>query len=56
MMGHELLTHLQYSKKIGVERLIGNKQVQGQVITQPEPEKKRNTRRSTRKTINYNED
>jgi len=54
-MGHSLDTHLQYSKKVGVERLTGNKQVQGQNITQPEPEIKRNTRRSTRKAINYGE-
>ena len=55
MMGHSLDTNLQYSKKVGVERLTGNKQIQGQTITQPEPEIKRNTKRSTRKDINYNE-
>ena len=55
MMGHSLDTNLQYSKKVGVERITGNKQIQGQTITQPEPEIKRNTKRSTRKDINYNE-
>ena len=54
-IGHSLDTHLQYSKKIGVERVTGQKQVQGQTITQPEPEIKRNTKRSNRKEINYNE-
>ena len=55
MMGHSLEVHLQYSKKVGVQRVTGNTQVQGQTITQPEPDIKRNTRRSTRKEINYNE-
>jgi len=55
MMGHSLDTHLQYSKKIGVQRVTGNKEVKGQTITQPEPEIKRNTKRNTRKEINYNE-
>ena len=50
-----IINNLQYSKKVGVERITGNKQIQGQTITQPEPEIKRNTKRSTRKDINYNE-
>jgi hypothetical protein len=53
-MGHQLTTHLQYSKNIGLKRL--NKQL----TTTPTPIKppiiNRNLKRSTRKDINYDDD
>ena len=52
-MGHQLSTHLQYSKNMGLKRL--NKQL----TTTPTPIEKpiinRNSKRSTRKEINYDE-
>ena len=52
-MGHQLSTHLQYSKNMGLKRL--NKQL----TTTPTPIEKpiinRNSKRSTRKEMNYDE-
>ena len=53
-MGHQLTTHLQYSKNIGVQRL--NKTPTTTPKEVEKPTIKRNDKRNTRKDINYNED
>jgi hypothetical protein len=50
-MGHQLTTHLQYSKNIGVKRL--NKPPTTTPIKVEEPTVKQNEKRSTRKDIKY---
>ena len=53
-MGHQLTTHLQYSKSIGVQRLNKTPTTTPNEIEKPTI--KRNEKRSTRKEINYEED
>jgi hypothetical protein len=52
-MGHSLSTNLQYSKNIGVKRL--NKTPVNEPVKVEQPTVKQNEKRSTRKSINYDE-
>ena len=52
-MGHSLMTNMQYSLNMGVERL--NAQPTTTPVTVTPPTVKRNTRRNTRKDVNYDE-
>jgi integrase len=52
-MGHSLMTNMQYSKNMGVKRQ--NKQPTSEPAIIKQPTIKRNTKRSTTKIIDYNE-
>ena len=53
-MGHSVITNMQYSKNVGVQRL--NKLPTTTPTTVETPTIKRNNKRTTRKDINYDEE